>query len=81
MQDIPDPTALPIQEYYPISRENANKQAHIDNVDAVKAGVDGKLLYNSRNNLSSAFTTSGAMIRQTRYINQYFIHVDIVMKL
>ena len=77
LQTIPDVTAISAQEYYTISRENANKQAHIDSIDTVKAGVNGKLIYDLRDQIYKAFNSDGTMIRQTKYINQYFIHVDI----
>ena len=77
LQTIPDVTAISAQEYYTISRENANKQAHMDSIDTVKAGVNGKLIYDLRDQIYKAFNSDGTMIRQTKYINQYFIHVDI----
>ena len=78
LQTIPDVTAISAQEYYTISRENANKQAHMDSIDTVKAGVNGKLIYSlSTDQIYKSFNSDGTMIRQTKYINQYFIHVDI----
>ena len=77
LQNIQDVTAISAHEYYTISRENANKQAHIDSIETVKAGVNGKLIYDIRGQIFKAFNNDGTMIRQTKYINQYFIHVDI----
>lgn len=79
LQTIPDVTAISAQEYYTISRENANKQAHRDSIDTVKSGVNGKLLYSySTDLIYKAFNSDNKMIKQTKYMNQYFIHVDIV---
>ena len=77
LQTIPDVTAITAQEYYTISRENANKQAHIDSIDTVKAGVNGKLIYDIRGQIFKAFNNDGKMIKQTKYMNHYFIHIDI----
>ena len=77
LQVIPDVTAITAQEYYTISRESANKQAHIDSIDTVKAGVNGKLIYDIRGQIFKAFNNDGKMIKQTKYMNQYFIHIDI----
>ena len=78
LQTIPDVTVISAQEYYTISRENANKQAHMNSIDTVKVGVNGKLLYSlSTDQIYKAFNSDGKMIKQTKYMNKYFIHVDI----